>query len=175
MRITLCAGFGSTAKGLTTRNGPPILSFFSKALCFAFNYAQQKQLRQICHCCSLHNNLQNRSEPEQLLHKLGLNAQMKTRKQTNKMDHGFAPCASPPDGLEEGCLLFLSSEKRTGCQLLSLLTQQQSLGEAPSAIRQAGMFPIAFRSGKVHPTRAEFGIITTNSWNFFLCLHLTRC
>lgn len=160
---------------LATRNGPLILSFLSKALCLAFNYTQQKQLRQICHCCSLHNNLQNRSEPEQLLHKLGLNAQTKTRKQTNKMEHGFAPHASPPDGLKEGCLLFLSSEKRTGCQLLSLLTEQQSPGEARSAIRQGGMLPIAFRSGKVHPTSAEFGIITTNSWNFFLCLHLTRC
>lgn len=57
---------------------------FQTPNCFAFNYAQQKQLRQIYHCCSIHNDLQNRSEPEQLLHKLELNVQMKTRKQTKR-------------------------------------------------------------------------------------------
>ena len=175
VRVTLCTGFGSAAEGLAAQKGPPILCFLSKALCFAFSYAQQKQLRQICHCCSLHNNLQNRSEPEQLLHKLGLNVQMKTRKQTNKAQHIVALCAPPRDGLEEGRLLFLASERHAGCQLPSLLTEQLSLGEARSAIRRVGALPIAVMSGKVHPTRAEFGIIITNSWSFFLRLHLTRC
>lgn len=168
MRITLCTGFGSAAEGLAAQNGPPLLSFLSKALCFTFSYAQQNQLRQICHCCSLHNDLQNRSELEQLLHKLGLNAQMKTRKQTNKTLHMIVALhASLGDGLEEGCLLFLSSERHAGCQLLSLLSEQQNPGEARSAIRWVGELPIAVMSGKVHPTRAEFGIIITNSWNFF--------
>lgn len=43
--------------------------------------------------------------------------------------------ASLGDGLKEGCLLFLSSERRAGCQLLSLLSEQQNPGEARSAIR----------------------------------------
>jgi len=135
VRVTLCTELGSAAEGLAARKGPPALSFLSKALCFTFRNAQQKQLRQICHCCSLHNDLQNRSEPEQLLHKLGLDAQMRTRKQTNRPQHIVALRAAPRDRLEEGCLLFLSSERHAGCQLLSLLTDKQSPGEALSAIR----------------------------------------
>lgn len=163
-----------TSMGVPLCTGPPVLSFLSEALCFAFSHAQQKQLRQICRCCSLHNNLQNRSEPEQLLHKLGLNAQTKTRKQTNKARHIVALRASPGDGLEERCLLFLSAERRAGCQLLSLLTEQRSPGEARSATRREGALPIAVMSSKAHPTRAESGIIITNSWNVFLRSHLTR-
>lgn len=124
MGVTLCTEFGNAAKGLTARNGPPALSFLSKAFCFTFSNAQQKQLRQICHCCSLHKDLQNRSEPEQLLHKFGLNTQMKTGKQTNKTQHIVALRASPRDRPKEGCLLFLSIERHAGCQLLSLWTEQ---------------------------------------------------
>lgn len=39
MRVTLCTGFGSAVEGLAAQNGPPLLSFLSKALCFAFSYA----------------------------------------------------------------------------------------------------------------------------------------
>lgn len=39
MRVTLCTGFGSAVEGLAAQNSPPLLSFLSKALCFAFSYA----------------------------------------------------------------------------------------------------------------------------------------
>lgn len=131
-----------TSVVVTFCTGPPVLSFLSKALCFAFSYTQQKQLRQICCCCSLHNNLQNRSEPEQLLHKLGFNAQMKTRKQTNKTPYIVALCASPRDGLEEGCLLFLSRERQAGCQLLSLLRSSEARERLVLPSDERAYFPL---------------------------------
>lgn len=130
-RVTLCTGIGSAAKGLAAQNSPLVLPVLSKSQCFTFNYAQQKWLKQVCHCCLIHNDLQNRSEPEQLFHKLGVNVQMKTRKQAKR---STLLCFVPlyKRGLRRDvCSSFPQESKVASC----FPCGQNSLGEAHFAIK----------------------------------------
>lgn len=86
------------------------------------------QQSRVCRCCSLNHKLQNRSEPKKLLHKSGLNAQVKIR--GKQIKHGTLMHFAHNPSQAGGGMFLLSSESHVGCQILSLLMEARSSGKA---------------------------------------------